>query len=433
MEQRLQHSSHHHKASSPETASTPKNFKENVDQALAGSFPNSYRIPGTDISFGWIGFMKADFIYDADVAGTGYGYYATFAPNIPVSGTEQHDRRGEFKFTARQSNIGFRTATPIADGEFQLLFDGDFYGLTSQAGAEQSISGNDFSIRSFYGKWITPSKKHEWLFGQDYTAFQNNGAYAEYVDYQGSTGINWVRQTQLRYTYYIEPNLKVFGSIENPEHTYLEKDGSTITARDTRNGQLTAAERGFGLDGLPDFVIGTTLEGKMGHVSLRGLFRQLRVKTGTEKRVRENAHGLGFTGHINVTEGGDRLLWQVSYGRGIGRYVSEGVNYDAVYNLQKNSLKTLTLVGGCLAYEHRWTPTVRSTYAYGMTHISLPPELRVTGQEINKNMHSQHINLIWSPLKHMDTGIEYAKVDRTLYDGRNGKLNRVQFMVMYKF
>ena len=55
----------------------------------------------------------------------------------------------------------------------------------------------------------------------------------------------------------------------------------------------------------------------------------------------------------------------------------------------------------------------------------------------NKNNMSQggtaHFNLIWSPVKRINTGVEYIYGKRTNVDGDFGEANRVQFMIKYIF
>ncbi len=44
-----------------------------------------------------------------------------------------------------------------------------------------------------------------------------------------------------------------------------------------------------------------------------------------------------------------------------------------------------------------------------------------------------HVNIIWSPVKRINTGIEYIYGKRTNVDGDFGEANRVQFMIKYIF
>ena len=77
-----------------------------------------------------------------------------------------------------------------------------------------------------------------------------------------------------------------------------------------------------------------------------------------------------------------------------------------------------------------------------MSVKALPPaELSATGSRppagtangINRADHSQHLNLIWSPVSFVNVGGELIHADRTVVGGARGSLNRVQFSAQYNF
>ena len=44
-----------------------------------------------------------------------------------------------------------------------------------------------------------------------------------------------------------------------------------------------------------------------------------------------------------------------------------------------------------------------------------------------------HVNIVWSPVKSVNTGLEYMHGARRNYDGSNGTANRVQAMIKFIF
>ena len=50
-----------------------------------------------------------------------------------------------------------------------------------------------------------------------------------------------------------------------------------------------------------------------------------------------------------------------------------------------------------------------------------------------KGGEAAHLNLIWSPFKRVNTGVEYMILRRTNKDNRSGVGNRLQLMIKYLF
>jgi len=51
----------------------------------------------------------------------------------------------------------------------------------------------------------------------------------------------------------------------------------------------------------------------------------------------------------------------------------------------------------------------------------------------NQKDYSLHANLIWTPWKNVDVGIEYIYAKREIENGQDGDLNRVQASAKYSF
>jgi len=50
-----------------------------------------------------------------------------------------------------------------------------------------------------------------------------------------------------------------------------------------------------------------------------------------------------------------------------------------------------------------------------------------------KSGQSAHINLIWSPIKNVNTGVEFMVLERVNVDDNSGVGKRLQFMAKYIF
>jgi len=94
-----------------------------------------------------------------------------------------------------------------------------------------------------------------------------------------------------------------------------------------------------------------------------------------------------------------------------------------------------------LSYQHWWTNTLRSTAAgsferasYGGVFHELTESAQLkTLDSLNSRIWMTHVNLIWSPIPQVDTGIEFMAGNRKLVSGQNGEAERVQFSTKFKF
>jgi outer membrane DcaP-like protein len=66
-------------------------------------------------------------------------------------------------------------------------------------------------------------------------------------------------------------------------------------------------------------------------------------------------------------------------------------------------------VGGTLGYQHWWLPNLRSNIAYGywQADVSAPLVGPVESTVANNRLQAANINVIWSPVAFVDTGLEY--------------------------
>jgi hypothetical protein len=96
---------------------------------------------------------------------------------------------------------------------------------------------------------------------------------------------------------------------------------------------------------------------------------------------------------------------------------------------------TIGAWGGEVWYQHWWTPTIRSTADFGITHQDVPTSIigsqaanggpTSTGgiAAINKEIVGVHANLLWSPVPFIDTGFEYLWTHRQTVFNQKGDQN----------
>ena len=153
---------------------------------------------GTTLTFG--GYTKLDLIYDFD---QGQGD-TTFAPGLEIGAPGD----GGFDAHVRQTRLNFRTDTQTERGPLTTFFEMDFFGTR---GDERQTNSHRPRLRHAYGQW------NGWTAGQTWTTFMPIEAYPATVDFQGPSGIPFIRQAQLRYTFPAGKGVDLSVAIENPE------------------------------------------------------------------------------------------------------------------------------------------------------------------------------------------------------------------------
>jgi len=403
-----------------------------------GDFPGSWKLPGTDTSIKFGGYVKSDFIYDLDQkGGDTQGFPAADDGNPTDLDT------GHFSAHARQTRVNLETRTPTDMGPVRTYVEFDFFGTR---GSETVTNAHQPRMRHAFG---TLGKV---LIGQTWGTFNGGGAFGPpTVDFNGPVGQTFIRQAQIRYTHKVNNSLTLMGSIENPQ---------TVTGNAVGDDPR---------DLVPDFVLRGDYGGSWGKISLSGLARRLKVETGATEdeafawglgghmqintfgkdnirlkvetgATEDEAFAWGLGGHMQInTFGKDNIRLMVQGGDGIGRYhldnVLAGVN-DAFFNAATSSLDTVESIGGWIGYTHWWTDTLRSTANIGYTTFD-NPALATAGGVVPvttpEEIWGGHINLFWSPVPKVNLGLEYSLFHGERENGTDGDISRIQFGAQYVF
>ncbi len=329
------------------------------------------------------GYIKLDAIFSQENDGAGSLREQAL---LTLNENELEDEEGDLTFSAFESRIKFshvRTGTPV--GDFSAVVEGDFY-----SGANQNI----FNLRHAYFT-------HEnLLLGQTWSTFMDLGALAETADFGGPAARIFVRQPQVRY--------KIpFGS------SSLE-----LAAEEPLNSPDPI---------LPDLVARYTVKGDFGHLTLGALYQHINNEE-EESDVDDTANAFAgrISGRLNFW--GDNLKFAVISGTGLGRYLN--FNDQTSFGIIDNDIELSEQTGFKLAYQHVYTPTLRSTIRYAQTTNDLDGE--DTG-----DFTSFHINLIYNPYKPLKFGAEIILAEKEATEA-NGfeedlELKRFQLFGKYNF
>ncbi|WP_237215343.1 DcaP family trimeric outer membrane transporter, partial [Falsiroseomonas oryziterrae] len=414
----------------------PRVTREEVDEALRGSMPNSWRIPGTDTSVRLYGFVKANLFTDFDMVNRSD---APSVQGIPLTGSAATLQSGDTQFSARRSRIGFDTSTPTAWGPMTTKLEFDFAGDLPSASGAATSSGYMPRLRQAYVQ--VGGDIFSVLVGQANSVW--NDGFVETLTDSTFVNASAVRQAQIRVTGRLAPGLTGQLALEASYTDYTSNAG-VFYPDSTLDGGASPSTTTF-----PDLVGRLTYRGDFGDVSLRGLLRQLRIDTnGTAATPNGTADtiGWGFAASTNLNMrglwrgfGADQLSLTAYYGEGIGRYFDATTSGQSAYSdiglpgVSSVSLTPVTTYGASIGYRHYWAPTLRSNAAYGYAWVENPgfvSQFSAGGSgatAANREMQMGVVNLIWSPfatdrdgrIGHgwLDVGLEYIYYRRDLQGG----------------
>lgn len=433
----------------------PEPMGTQFEDALRSDLPGlSFRIPGASTEVRFYGFAKGLAYTDLNSRNQND---APAPQGIPLSGSAADRQGGDFGMSARFSRFGMDTRTLTNWGTLETRIEGDF-------GGGAAVSNNAlFRLRQAWGELGTDQFRV--LVGQA-NSLWNEGMFETLND---STNLNqsFVRQTQVRATARLGPNLVGQVSLEAPDTQYTSADG-IFTQTSSANGGLSPA-----FSSLPDLLARLAYRYDGLEVDVRGLARDLSIRTnGTNSAppvVSKDAFGGGIATSVRlpmrwISEGfgPDQLIGMAYYGQGIGRYFAGNTSgQDALSSIglpgTTFSFDAVPTYGFTAAYRRFWTTQVRSNVAYSYARQDYPsyglefPPGSAAATSLNSNMQQAIVNLIWSPfaVNHdgrvdtgwLDTGIEYTFTQRDLFGGASatadtnatGVANRILAAAIVRF
>ncbi len=125
-----------------------------------------------------------------------------------------------------------------------------------------------------------------------------------------------------------------------------------------------------------------------------------------------------------------QLFADISYVVGNSNYLYGSNNAYSVVNgdIEQNEFTALQ-VGGT----YKILPNLRSTLAYGALFADNGTDFAKANQTANEKIQQAWLNVIYSPAKPIDLGIEYINGKRETFAGQSYKDNRVGLMAKYNF
>ncbi len=452
--------------------------------SLAGSFPRSFLIPGTDTSLEVGGYVDFSANYEitgggpntnATQAGTGGALAAGIPLNLkgvglfaPPAFNPAARQNGWFRMQASESRFFIETRTPTPWGEAMTHLEADFWGCTASAvacsGLNRSTNPSLLRLRLAYGTL------GGFIAGQNWDPGNDLEASPEIFDFFGDVGtFGYARVPQVGYKTPVpwlgDGTVAVYavqatGELATPVGG-MESDDVVST-----NANLAALAINPLKDPLPDGALVLNWEQPWGHFQLHGAVRDTEIQDGRFLSKSYLGSGGGWSGSVHPAWFGwskDNLGAQAWIANGLGHQegnwtgTSTNTTQELVSNFGGPGLygstggpitaaaasliraQTVPAWGGEVNYQHWWTPTLRSTATFGIAHQELNKALiapfgpTAANFQYNTELETAHLNLIWSPVAFINTGFEYTYDHRLTVWNQRGDAHVIDFDFMVKF
>lgn len=341
-----------------------------------------------DFTVGIGGYARADFIYDSDqdLGST------NFAGGLTTDGGNEGTH---FRAHARQSRLGF-TAD---NGRAKLKLEGDFFG----AGGNETVSNSyGFRLRHAniqYGNWTA---------GQTWSTFMDRDfiAYPTTVDFDGSTGAVFARQTVLRYSV---GNIDF--AIENPETTAIADPGL--------NQPLVS-------ETLPDLVVRYTATGDKVSWYGAGVAQTFEAQSGTADGESETLLGV----HLGIAVKLEQANLSAAIVNNGGRYAYNAFNQPSVVAIN-GSLEAVDSTGIVLAAS---MPFAKGTFGIALGTVIFEDDYaNELGLDTPEQLDSAHVNYRFKSSDDVAHGFEVSYVEREDFNGDTGDNTRFQYSATLSF
>lgn len=352
-----------------------------VESAPASASSGLKSKSGADINI--YGFVRGDANYIIEGADDDFN---------KVSETKG-EAKDKLRATAKTTRIGLDFNTPVGDAKVGGKVEVDFAGN----GVNENLR-----IRHAYLTY------NNWLFGQTTSNFLSSHA-PEMIDFATNLGGGTTRIPQVRYAYNLAPTTKLLVAAE---------EGNSAGVKDT-----TAIK--YSLPVLTGKVT-QSYAGGNGNASARVL-----VENYKDNNIRKDKTGWGIgVGTDFKVADPLKLFADASYVVGNSNYLYGSNSAYSVVNgdIEQNEF-TAVQVGGT----YKILPNLRSTLAYGALFADNGTDFAKANQSANEKVQQAWLNVIYSPAKPIDLGIEYINGKRETFAGQSYKDNRVGLMAKYNF
>jgi hypothetical protein len=365
------------------SAQTPEDDPSNT--TYDPDFPGAWHLPGTTASMKIAGYVNLALVNSFDPMLISDRF---IVGSIPPEDQDVPGAKSGTDVTANQTRINYEVREETRHGTLRAFIEADFEG-----------DGDTFRLRHAFGQY-------RWaLAGKTWSTFMDTDSRPEEVDFEGINGMILSRQAQVRLFPDFGRKMSFKLGLEDPSTDVVNGVG----ARGSADVVMSVDRVPFRELGNWNYRVA---------VILRDLEADL-VGPGGEEQGGDDTYGWGITTSGRTPFGwwGDEdfLLWQVTYGEGVGRYINDLGTVgggDAVFDPQ-GKLQALPVFAGYVSYRHTWAKDfwflkswpgiLRSNLTYSWVSID-----NYDFQDDRDYKGTQRIsaNMIYLPTQNLRLGVE---------------------------
>jgi hypothetical protein len=353
-----------------------------------------------------------------------------FRPSKIAAPEGEYGTNGQTSMSVKQSRFGIKGEEPTGAGSppISFKFEFDFFGTGVDAGQ------TTIRLRYFYGEW------GQLLAGQTTSLFMDLSIFPNVIDYWGPNGMVFLRDPQLRWTFYRTSSDTIAVALEKPSNDI--DAGNIRTVQGWEDAVVNPDET------VPDLTAQWRHDDNWGHFQIAGILRKIGYEYSLAgeplQKSSQTGWGLNLTAGIK-TIGKDQLLLGVVHGNGIASYMNDGgmdlapTAVPTAGPTPQISGEAVPLTGVSVYYDHYWNSKWSSSIGYSFDQVD-NTNFQVTTPPGSAAFHKGEyasVNLLAYPANNVMIGGEilYGKLYRL--GGPTGVPSgddvRFQFSVKYSF
>lgn len=299
--------------------------------------------------------------------------------------------RDKLVATAKTTRLGLDFKTSVNGAEVGGKLESDFAG-----------TNDSFRIRQAYLTY------ENWLIGQTQSNFLSNHA-PFMIDFSTNVGGGTTRLPMVRYGFDLTPATQLFLAVEKPNSSAEDIKSSvpTLTAKLAHN-----------------------FDDKKGNASARAL---VEVYKDEDVNKRKAGWGLAAGTTYQVLDPLKATL-DVSYTKGVNG-ILYGTNANAAFvddegnrNIEQNEIWAVQT-----GLTYSILSNLKTSLGYGALFADKDSDYADLNEAANKEVQQAWLNLVYSPVKPLEFGIEYVNGERKTFNNEKFKDNRIGLMSKYSF
>ena len=299
--------------------------------------------------------------------------------------------RDKLVATAKTTRLGLDFKTSVNGAEVGGKLESDFAG-----------TNDSFRIRQAYLTY------ENWLIGQTQSNFLSNHA-PFMIDFSTNVGGGTTRLPMVRYGFDLTPATQLFLAAEKPNSSAEDIKSSvpTLTAKLAHN-----------------------FDDKKGNASARAL-----VEVYKDENVNKRKAGWGLAaGTTYQVLDPLKATLDVSYTKGVNG-ILYGTNANAAFvddegnrNIEQNEIWAVQT-----GLTYSILSNLKTSLGYGALFADKDSDYADLNPTANKEVQQAWLNLVYSPVKPLEFGIEYVNGERKTFNNEKFKDNRIGLMSKYSF